>query len=63
MDFRLVWQYQANYETKIVNFFFYFKRFYQSGEMVVVAKKMIRKGEEITNNYGIHHNNLVCQTP
>ena len=27
--------------------------------MVVVAKKMIRKGEEITNNYGIHHNNLV----
>ena len=34
-------------------------RFYQSGEMVVVAKKMIHKGEEITNNYGIHHNNLV----
>lgn len=34
-------------------------RFYQAGEMILVAKRMIRKGEEISNNYGIHHNNQV----
>ena len=27
--------------------------------MILVAKRMIKKGDEISNNYGIHHNNLV----
>ena len=27
--------------------------------MILVAKRMIRKGDEISNNYGIHHNNMV----
>jgi hypothetical protein len=27
--------------------------------MILVAKRMIRKGEEVTNNYGSHHNNQV----
>ena len=31
--------------------------------MIVVAKKMIRKGEEICNNYGMHHNNQVSIFP
>ena len=26
--------------------------------MVLVAKRSIQKGEEITNNYGVHHNNM-----
>ena len=26
--------------------------------MLLVAKRGIKKGEEITNNYGIHHNNM-----
>ena len=26
--------------------------------MVLVAKRSIKKGEEITNNYGVHHNNM-----
>ena len=30
----------------------------QGGQMVLVAKRGIPKGEEVTNNYGVHHNNM-----
>ena len=26
--------------------------------MILVAKRSIKKGEEVTNNYGVHHHNL-----
>ena len=26
--------------------------------MVLVAKRSIKKGQEVTNNYGVHHNNI-----
>ena len=29
--------------------------------MVLVAKRTIKKGEEVTNNYGVHHNNMPLQ--
>ena len=32
--------------------------YFQGGQMILVAKRGIKKGEEITNNYGIHHNNM-----
>ncbi len=30
-------------------------KFFAGGVMVVVAKRFIAKGEEVSNNYGIHH--------
>jgi len=33
-------------------------RFFQGGQMVLVAKRSIQKGEEVYNNYGVHHHNL-----
>ena len=32
--------------------------FLQGGQMVLIAKRSIKKGEEVTNNYGVHHHNL-----
>ena len=29
----------------------------QGGQMVLVAKRSIKKGQEVTNNYGVHHHN------
>jgi len=33
-------------------------RIFQGGQMVLIAKRSILKGEEVTNNYGVHHHNL-----
>ena len=38
-----------------VHVFANWDRYYVGGNMIVVSKRFIAKGEEVSNNYGVHY--------